>query len=96
MYWYFGNQLIDDEMDDPGGVFKPSGEPLVIHRRRSTSKGLHVTSNTLTLGPFTRSHLKKLVTCEVTNNNLTEPISVGAMIDMNCKFECYFSLINPK
>ncbi|XP_066978327.1 neural cell adhesion molecule 1-like isoform X2 [Macrobrachium rosenbergii] len=39
--------------------------------------------NTLTLGPFTRADLKKLVTCESTNTNLTSAKSAPVMIDMN-------------
>ncbi|KAF2363677.1 CD80-like immunoglobulin C2-set [Trinorchestia longiramus] len=39
--------------------------------------------NTLTLGPLTRQDLKKLLTCEASNNNITLPTSVVVMIDMN-------------
>lgn len=45
-----------------------------------------ILANTLTLGPFKRSDLKKLVTCEVSNTNLTNPLSAAVMIDMNCEY----------
>ncbi|KAA0202257.1 hypothetical protein HAZT_HAZT010396 [Hyalella azteca] len=41
--------------------------------------------NTLSLGPLTRQDLKKLLTCEASNNNITLPTSVVVMIDMNCE-----------
>ncbi|KAK7073996.1 hypothetical protein SK128_004911 [Halocaridina rubra] len=39
--------------------------------------------NTITLGPLRRSDLKKLVTCESSNTNLTSPTTAAVMIDMN-------------
>lgn len=42
--------------------------------------------NVLTLGPLTRDHLKTLLTCEASNNNITLPTSQVVMVDMNCKY----------
>ncbi|XP_069953152.1 uncharacterized protein [Cherax quadricarinatus] len=39
--------------------------------------------NTLTLGPLSRKHLKMLLTCEASNNNITLPISIAVTLDMN-------------
>jgi len=39
--------------------------------------------NTLFIGPLGRQHLKMLLTCEASNNNLTLPTSTVVMIDMN-------------
>ncbi|KAK7072466.1 hypothetical protein SK128_012312 [Halocaridina rubra] len=42
--------------------------------------------NTVVLGPLTRSDLKRVLTCEGTNNNITLPLSLVVNLDMNCKY----------
>ncbi|XP_076059527.1 uncharacterized protein LOC143036161 [Oratosquilla oratoria] len=39
-------------------------------------------ANTLNLGPLTRAHLKLLLTCEASNNNISLPTSSVVMLDM--------------
>ncbi|MPC92370.1 hypothetical protein E2C01_087456 [Portunus trituberculatus] len=79
--WYFGDRLIDSQMDED-----PTDNMLRPGPTNTLLQGSHTEparANTLTLGPFTRSDLKRLVTCEVTNTNLTSPLSAAVMIDMN-------------
>ncbi|KAK8394371.1 hypothetical protein O3P69_006517 [Scylla paramamosain] len=79
--WYLGDRLIDSQMDDdPTDNMLRPGPTNTLHQGSHTEP---TRSNTLTLGPFTRSDLKRLVTCEVTNTNLTSPLSAAVMIDMN-------------
>nr|XP_045612714.1 uncharacterized protein LOC123767187 [Procambarus clarkii] len=79
--WYLGGRLIDSQMDEPpeDNMLRPRASGAVIH---GPSEPL-TRANTLSLGPFTRSDLKTLVTCEVTNTNLTTPLSAAVMVDMN-------------
>lgn len=79
--WYVGDRLLDDQMDEESQFQIGDGNTLLQGPASQT-----ILANTLTLGPFKRSDLKKLVTCEVSNTNLTNPLSAAVMIDMNCKY----------
>ncbi|ROT85661.1 putative hemicentin-1-like [Penaeus vannamei] len=78
--WYVGDRLLDDQMDEESQFQIGDGNTLLQGPASQT-----ILANTLTLGPFKRSDLKKLVTCEVSNTNLTNPLSAAVMIDMNLK-----------
>ncbi|XP_042888534.1 nephrin-like [Penaeus japonicus] len=78
--WFVGDLLLDDQMDEESQFQLGNSNTLLQGPASQT-----ILANTLTLGPFKRSDLKKLVTCEVSNTNLTNPLSAAVMIDMNLK-----------
>ncbi|RXG58028.1 hypothetical protein Avbf_07549 [Armadillidium vulgare] len=89
VYWYFGDHIIDDEMDSEEIVIPKETKPdhklralAVVHWKPRKSKRV---SNTLSLGPFTRTDMMKSVTCEASNTNITTPVVEGVKIDMNLK-----------
>ncbi|XP_071523294.1 protein turtle homolog B-like isoform X2 [Panulirus ornatus] len=79
--WFLEGRLIDSQMDDhlQDNMLHPGPNNVLLQG----PVGPPIRANTLSMGPFTRRDLKKLVTCEVTNTNLTSPLTAAVMIDMN-------------
>ena len=46
----------------------------------------HKTVNTLLLENLQRSDLHSILTCQASNNNISNPVSTSVKIDMHCKF----------
>ncbi|XP_076033061.1 uncharacterized protein LOC143020517 [Oratosquilla oratoria] len=76
------NSLVPvEEESEASSKGSSSGEEDPGLRERGPQK-TYPPANTLTLGPLTRQHLKLLLTCEASNNNLTLPTSSVVMLDM--------------
>ena len=45
-----------------------------------------VTWNTLTLPDLTRQHLHRIITCQASNSNLTQPLRSSVTLDMSCEY----------
>ncbi|XP_068232123.1 cell adhesion molecule 2-like [Palaemon carinicauda] len=96
--WFEDTHLLDSHMESedeektttqtpPGNTTTLSTRPTKLPPSSgSLSNDPHEEQspkNTLILGPLTRSDLKLLLTCEAANNNITLPISVVVMVEMN-------------
>ncbi|XP_068231410.1 protein turtle-like [Palaemon carinicauda] len=96
--WFEDTHLLDSHMESEDGekttTQTPPGNTTMVSTRPtklppssgSLSNDPHKEQspkNTLILGPLTRSDLKLLLTCEAANNNITLPISVVVMVEMN-------------
>ncbi|XP_042203585.1 nephrin-like [Homarus americanus] len=87
--WYGDSRLLDTHMESD--VLEATSETLGAVTVTTLGPGPTTTQpafggepfNTLTLGPLSRSHLKLLLTCEASNNNLTQPTTLSLTIDMN-------------
>ncbi|CAL4120152.1 unnamed protein product, partial [Meganyctiphanes norvegica] len=85
--WFIGDRLIDNVMDhESEKFFQVSNEllPVPTEAQHHKKRPRHMpVSNTMTLGPLSRDDLRSLLSCEVSNTNLTQPTTEAVMIDMN-------------
>ena len=54
----------------------------------------HKTVNTILLENLQRTDLHSVLTCQASNNNISNPVSTPVKIDMHCRFSCKQSFVS--
>ena len=53
--------------------------------------GCPKTINSLLIENLQRDDLHSILTCQASNNNISNPVSTSVKIDMHCRYLCWFA-----